>query len=274
MKLLKKVFTMIGHFFRNIWRYIMTNAWVQPILIVALIFAIIFGLTGIPGLIEKVKGWFDDSTDSRIKRKYSETIDIDEFYELYDGNKSFVIVFGEDDCANCKTLYKTINTYMDDESHQEIVNTEIYFLNITDLLEDVEDDIDKYGDYDFANKGESFEKLERLGNILYNGYADIIKPFTDSDYSELQSYGKVNDAYSIITPTTVFFTQDTTSGAEHSKMFNIVVGQWNWGKTSTTAGYFGIGMAFEYWHLSQEEGKWDSAVVKRDSLNQNHIGLI
>ena len=40
----------------------MTNAWVQPILIVALIFAIIFGLTGIPGLIDRVKNM--SATDS------------------------------------------------------------------------------------------------------------------------------------------------------------------------------------------------------------------
>jgi len=273
MKVLKKVFTAIGHFFRNIWRYIMTNAWVQPILIVALIFAIIFGLTGIPSLIETVKGWFNDSTDNKIKRKYSETIDIDEFYELYEGNKSFVIVFGEDDCANCKTLYKKINTYMDDEAHRDnYAKTDIYFLNISDLLEDVNDDIEKYGDVKFATESDNFDKLERLGNILYNGFADVIKPITESDYSELQSYGKAKDAYGIVTPTTVFFTEDKTKGAENSKLFNIVVGQWDFGKSNTTSGYFGINDLFTYWHLSQEDGKWDEAITKRDALNQNHQG--
>ena len=80
MKVLKKVFTAIGHFFRNIWRYIMTNAWVQPILIVALIFAIIFGLTVLPGMFDKIGSWFDDTQDSKIKSKYAKTIDIDEFF--------------------------------------------------------------------------------------------------------------------------------------------------------------------------------------------------
>ena len=69
MKIFKKVLTAIGHFFRNIWRYIMTNAWIQPILIVALIFAIIFGLTGVPKLFDKIEGWFDDSTDNKIKNQ-------------------------------------------------------------------------------------------------------------------------------------------------------------------------------------------------------------
>ena len=55
----------------------MTNAWIQPILIVALIFAIIFGLTGIPALIDEVKSWFDDTSDNRIKNQ--KTIDYDDF---------------------------------------------------------------------------------------------------------------------------------------------------------------------------------------------------
>ena len=273
MKVLKKVLTAIGHFFRNIWRYIMTNAWVQPILIVALIFAIIFGLTGIPGLIDRVKNMFDENKDSSIKGKYSETIDIDEFYELYDGNKSFVIVFGEDDCANCKTLYNKVNSYMKDEEHREkYVKTEIYFLNVTEVLDDVQKDIDKYGDVDFATKADNFNKLERLSNILYNGHADIIEPITDQQYSELQDYGKFKSAYCIKTPTTAFFTKDLADGAKTSKLFNITQGLWDFGKSSTTSGYLGINEYFECWHESQTENGWNNAVTRRDSLNRNHQG--
>lgn len=272
MKVLKKVFTAIGHFFRNIWRYIMTNAWVQPILIVALIFAIIFGLTALPGMFDKIGSWFDDTQDSKIKSKYAKTIDIDEFYELYDGNESFVIVIGEDDCANCKTLYSTINTYMDDESHREIVDTKIYFLNITELLEAVQDDIDEYGEVAFEEKADNFSKLERLGNILFEGYDKIIADeFGKDPYSELQTYG-YNEAYGIVAPTTVFFTADEAKDAKHSQMFNILVGQWDFSKKTTTAGYFGINYSFEHWHLSQQEGKWEEAVTARNGLNVNHVG--
>ena len=69
MNVLKKVLFAIGRFFRNIWRYIMTNAWIQPILIVALIFAAIFALTGIPSLIDEIKSWTDDTTDNKIKNQ-------------------------------------------------------------------------------------------------------------------------------------------------------------------------------------------------------------
>ena len=274
MKVLKKVFTAIGHFFRNIWRYIMANAWVQPILIVALIFAIIFGLTGIPSLIESVKGWFDDTKDSKIKRKYSEKIDIDEFYELYEGNKSFVLVIGAEDCAECKTLFKTVNNYMDDKDHRDLVDTEIYYLNITKLLDEIEEDIEDYGDVRFNIDSDNFDKLDRLSTLLYNSYASIIGEFKGDDvnYSELESYGKFADAYGIMTPTTVFFTADDAKDAKNSKVFNIVVGDWDWGKNTTTADSFGINLAFEYWHESKDSKKWNDACSKRDTLNQNHIG--
>ena len=121
----------------------MTNAWIQPILIVALIFAAIFALTGIPSLIDEIKSWTDDTTDNKIKNQ--KTIDYDDFMKMYNNNETFFVVFGEEDCANCKTLYKTINTYMDDKEHKEIVNTKIYYFNVTELLEDVEKDIEKYG---------------------------------------------------------------------------------------------------------------------------------
>ena len=163
MNVLKKVLFAIGRFFRNIWRYIMTNAWIQPILIVALIFAIIFGLTGIPALIDEVKSWFDDTSDNRIKNQ--KKIDYDDFMEMYNNNESFFVVFGEEDCANCKKLYKTINTYMDDKEHKEIVNAKIYYFNVTKLLEKVEKDIDKYGDYSFDIEGKNFAKLDTISKM-------------------------------------------------------------------------------------------------------------
>ena len=288
MKIFKKVLTAIGHFFRNIWRYIMTNAWIQPILIVALIFAIIFGLTGVPKLFDKIEGWFDDSTDNKIKSQ--KEIDIDEFFELYDGNKSFIVVFGEDDCANCKSLYKTINKYMDDEDHKELVgkDVEIYFMNITDLLEDVEKDFEDHGD-DFINEKRksglfgkeleksNFEYLEELGNILYNGYRDILSSYNNNDeYSQDTEYSTSGYSYyPIQTPTTAFFTKDIAEGAENSKMFNMVVGQWEWGKNQTTAGYFGINKAFEAWNASKAattEAEYNAAVTTRNNLNQYHNG--
>ena len=254
MKVLKKVLTAIGHFFRNIWRYIMTNAWIQPILIVALIFAIIFGLTGIPTLIDKIEELFDDSVDNKIKNQ--KKIDYDDFIEMYNNDETFFVIFGSDECSACKTLYKDINTYMKDSSHKEIVNAPIYFMNITDLLEDVDDDVEKYGKYDFEVKGDNFNNLLTLSNILYNGYSDIYDDGTEYT-TETQTYGNDSTVYAIQTPTTAFFTK--------GELFNIVKGQWKYNQ-----GYSDIKELFECWHASSED--WASAVTRRDAVNNKHQG--
>ena len=262
MNVLKKVLFAIGRFFRNIWRYIMTNAWIQPILIVALIFAAIFALTGIPSLIDEIKSWTDDTTDNKIKNQ--KTIDYDDFMKMYNNNETFFVVFGEEDCANCKTLYKTINTYMDDKEHKEIVNAKIYFFDVTDLLEDVEKDIEKYGELTFADEGEAFDKLKFITDLLYNGYADILSEYNgDDEYSASEPYGKYEDAYAIQSPTTVFFTKDANGTT--SKMFNMVVGQWNYKQS-----YTDINRLFNSWHLSETD--WAAAEKERDSLVLNYLG--
>ena len=53
-----KVLSAIGRFFARIGRWIKETAWIQPLLIVGAIFAVIFA---IPHIIDGVKGWFNDS---------------------------------------------------------------------------------------------------------------------------------------------------------------------------------------------------------------------
>ena len=53
-----KVLRAIGAFFARIGRWIKETAWIQPLLIVGAIFAVIFA---IPHIIDGVKGWFDES---------------------------------------------------------------------------------------------------------------------------------------------------------------------------------------------------------------------
>ena len=51
----------IGGFFARIGRWIKETAWIQPLLIVGAIFAVIFA---IPHIIDGVKGWFNSSDDA------------------------------------------------------------------------------------------------------------------------------------------------------------------------------------------------------------------
>ena len=48
-----KIFIAIGRFFKKIWEWIKTTAWVQPLLIVAVIFGIIFSINPIADAIKE-----------------------------------------------------------------------------------------------------------------------------------------------------------------------------------------------------------------------------
>ena len=56
-----KILSAIGRFFARIGRWIKETAWIQPLLIVGAIFAVIFA---IPHIINGVKGWFNESDSS------------------------------------------------------------------------------------------------------------------------------------------------------------------------------------------------------------------
>ena len=61
-----KVFKAIGRFFKKIWEWIKSTAWVQPLLIVAIIFGIIFSINPI---VNGIKGLVDQDTTGEFYKK-------------------------------------------------------------------------------------------------------------------------------------------------------------------------------------------------------------
>lgn len=122
----------IGRFFARIGRWIRDTAWVQPLLIVGGIFAIIFS---IPYITNWVKSWFEGSNeaDSYFERfklsldgakdQKSEADELFKYalgdyendtqkqseYEKRFGKKFFVAIV-EKGCAGCETAYKGFET--------------------------------------------------------------------------------------------------------------------------------------------------------------------
>ena len=82
----------IGRFFARIWRWIKETAWVQPLLIVGGIFAIIFS---IPYLTKWVKSWFNDTTAS----------------EKYYSSKKVSLKNAEDHKSDVDSLFDYLTTY-------------------------------------------------------------------------------------------------------------------------------------------------------------------
>ncbi len=116
----------IGRFFARIGRWIRDTAWVQPLLIVGGIFAVIFS---IPGITKWVQSWFktgdaaiafyknsgykkltngeDDGTGSDADKLLSFIFSedkTDEDYKKY--GEKFFLTFVQEDCSTCSSIYK------------------------------------------------------------------------------------------------------------------------------------------------------------------------
>ena len=120
-----KVLRAIGGFFAKIGRWIRDTAWVQPLLIVGGIFAIIFSIHPITTWVQ---GWFKsgdaatsfykkngymsltngnaDGTDSDAYKLLSFIFDDEANKDYSKYGEKFFVTFVEEGNANCETLYK------------------------------------------------------------------------------------------------------------------------------------------------------------------------
>lgn len=116
----------IGRFFARIWRWIKETAWVQPLLIVGGIFAIIFS---IPYLTKWVKSWFNETSASEkyysskkvsLKNAEDHKSDVDNLFDYlisYNNTKTaseegkkkygekFFLALVQEECPNCEDRY-------------------------------------------------------------------------------------------------------------------------------------------------------------------------
>ena len=112
-----KILRAIGAFFAKIGRWIASTAWVQPLLIVGGIFAIIFS---IPYIKKGIEGLQTDTTDYKYKYYQDRALSLTEdgkaeklltYLEEYEDKKEnirkefgsqFILTFSKKDCQNCK----------------------------------------------------------------------------------------------------------------------------------------------------------------------------
>lgn len=115
-----KVLKAIGNFFARIWRWIKETAWVQPLLIVSLIFGIILliqpisqGVTALADLITNNEKYYNDNKVSLVNGK-AEKLIYDEEARFKDDDKYF-LVFLQSDCSNCKDAYPAFKTLLENK---------------------------------------------------------------------------------------------------------------------------------------------------------------
>jgi len=131
----KNFFKVIGNFFKKIglfiwkylkisWSFIKENAWVQPIAIVALIFALVFGFQGIVNGIENIKASSEtkkDGGDKYIKLTMAQV------REKIDNGEDFALFVGAHDCVYCNQFKSVVNKYIKSNPDKMI-----YYIDIHD----------------------------------------------------------------------------------------------------------------------------------------------
>lgn len=210
----------IGNFFVKIGRWIKETAWVQPLLIVGGIFAIIFS---IPYISSWVSSWFSGSNESnKFYEKYkvslsdaeNEKSDVDDLlaYMASDTKdeaatkkwgEKFFVTFVQEDCAGCEDIYKGFDVLASNWNKGEFARPEGAAANdykLYTIFVDTEEEINSekknlFKDYVFDRVDYLFEDI--IGVMQESNYAKNLTS-SPSYISDLQT---LDDADKFATPT-------------------------------------------------------------------------
>ena len=185
-----KVLSAIGRFFARIGRWIKETAWIQPLLIVGGIFAIIFA---IPHVINGVKSWFSESdAANKFYAQYSlslsgaekGTSEVDKlFTNIYEGkkdeitkgkaeNERFFLAFVQKNNSSAKDLYSGIKMFKDRfNSNAEFKGLDGKFTLKVIYTDTTNDDDENLFDMVWNNHYELFEEMSDSSFLPKTYYA-------------------------------------------------------------------------------------------------------
>ena len=239
-----KILSAIGRFFARIGRWIKETAWIQPLLIVGAIFAIIFA---IPHIIDGVKSWFDES-DAANKfyanyqlslenaDKYVEGVGSSKVDELFtyieEGNKEkvvkmtggerFFIAFVEKDSSSASDLYGGFKTLKDKWKNDEFykgdegLHDKGDFKLKTIYTDTTNDDDENLFDKVWSNHISLFETMSD-GNYLPNTYYAINNKYKESNYSS-NFFGDDPAKCPMNTPLVMYFDYTDSNPIDNQKV--------------------------------------------------------
>ena len=119
----KKVWAFIVKYSKIAWSYVKENAWLQPIIIVALIFGLVFGFQGIVNGVEKIKASLE--TKEEAKDKFTK-LTMGEVREKLNNGDDFALFIGAHDCVYCNDFKTVVNKYIGSTGNM------IYYIDIHD----------------------------------------------------------------------------------------------------------------------------------------------
>lgn len=101
---MKKFFATIGRFLKN-------NYWIQPLLLVLIVFILVFSLQGFDSVINSIRNWISPNSkcSACTSMKYDKAKE--KLAAIKDEEALYVLVY-EDDCEACKNIYQRLNNYI------------------------------------------------------------------------------------------------------------------------------------------------------------------
>jgi len=174
-------------FFGKIKNYINNTAWIQPILIVIIIFVVLFSLNPITEGIKK--GWAKITAINNMEKiTYQEYIEkVEAQAKGEEGN--FVVVFGQSECEDCPVLYKSMNEYLKNASD----DFDVYYVDLSTKLFKVEINDVEYYQYKDKTLGLVNPTNGAKQNIIEKDYLlqlddridAFVKSFGDTSYDDI-----------------------------------------------------------------------------------------
>jgi hypothetical protein len=222
---MKKVLTVIGAFFARIWTWIKETAWVQPLLIVGVIFAVIFS---IPSISEWIQGLADNANSAATYyKKYRKSLEgeensdaqklIDAMMENEDtyGDKYFLILVQEE-CGGCEEMQSAVDLLKTKASRfydvDEFSSFKFYTI-FTD--QEVDSDETTTAWERFTDRNTAF--LERSAEVAENSWYYVKGFINDSNIDGLE------DGSNIVTPT-IFLYDITESNPYEAGISEVLFG--------------------------------------------------
>lgn len=221
-----KIFRPIGRFFVAVWRWIRETAWVQPLLIVGIIFGVIFS---IPSIVDGIRDISDrhNSPDTFYKKyqvslQGAENSDAQKLVkDIYDelnapgstslaGDK-FLIAFvqGDNKCGACDSAKDSFEYLFENES---VLNPGGVNFKLKTIFTDEElkrkhkEDWKKDGTVEEDNEAKSAFEAFLTRNSVYDYLSGIADSASKSAYYDSPSFDFENDFLEYLTVPTKFKT--------------------------------------------------------------------
>lgn len=103
-------------FFAKVGNYIKNTAWIQPLLIVVIIFVALFSLAPLTEAISA--GWTSLTTVNHMEKiTYGEYVEKVNEQAQNEDTQDFIVVFSQKGCEFCPSFYKSMNAYLDSNSY-------------------------------------------------------------------------------------------------------------------------------------------------------------